>query len=102
MSVITELLCSAADQLAAKIPRRVTARDLSRHTSDVLNILDNQETLAFVTYHGVPRFMIVPINPDHVSQLILTGSPGLFAKTAAEGEVALKDRKVQAPPEPLC
>jgi prevent-host-death family protein len=97
MSAIAELLQHAARQLATKVPRRVTVRDLSRRTSDVLNQLEAEGTSALITHRGVPRFVIVPIDSDQVSHLILTGAPGLFTDAIAEGELALKQRKVKAP-----
>lgn len=99
MSIITELLQTAAGKLGTKVPRQVTVRDLSRQTSSVLTAIQAENTSALITYRGVPRYIIAPIDPDQLTSLILAGSPGIFADAVREGEEALKEGKVEAPPE---
>ena len=97
MAVLTDLIQGTAERLAGKMPKRVNVRELSRATTQVLTTLRDEGTSALITYRGVPRFIIMPIDSDHVSELILAGAPGIFTQAVSEGEQALKELKVQAP-----
>lgn len=97
MSVITQLLQAAADQLGQRVPKQVSIRQLSRQTTHVLSTIAEEKTSALVTFRGVPRYLLVPIDPDRITALLLSGAPGVFSNAVEDGEAALEAGMIEAP-----
>ncbi len=94
MNLTERLLRVAEKTVVDQIPHRVTMRDLSRETPKVLSQIRASNSTAIVTYRGVPSFLVVPINPDEFSALLLASAPELFTDAIEDGELELKGTTV--------
>lgn len=82
-------------------PVRIGARQLSRETASVLSRLyeGRGELLGVVTFRGVPRFLLVPIDQDELLNLALAGVPDLETDVK-EAHAALAEGKTYDVPMP--
>ena len=85
---IVQLVQTAASRLTDAKPVRVGVRELSRATSNVLSSLYDHRSseVGVVTFRGIPRFLLLPIDPDELTSLALSATDAL----------ELSDRDVEA------
>lgn len=99
-TLLEQLLQGVDEQAATELPRRVSTRDLSRNTADVLARLHREPRSAVITYRGVPSFLLVPIDRGKLSSLLLSISPQLDADIADAHEALERGEGTLGEPEP--
>jgi prevent-host-death family protein len=95
MNLVAELLQSASKKAQEQLPWRVSTRDLSRQTTKVLGAVYREQRPAVVTYRGAPAFLVLPLDKDRLSALIL-GSAPQFKAEIDEDEKALAEGRVES------
>jgi antitoxin (DNA-binding transcriptional repressor) of toxin-antitoxin stability system len=84
------LLGGVTPEVFSKKPRQVSTRELSRSMPEVLGSLRNDRQYVVLTNRGAPSFLIVPIDPQSWTSLLVATAPQLedaHDHTAWENEV---------------
>ncbi len=69
------LLGGVRFQVFTKKPRLVPSRELARSMTEVLGSLQKEEQYAVLTNRGAPSFLIVPIDPESWTSLLVASAP---------------------------
>jgi len=72
---LAQLLRGVSPDVFDKTPTTVSMRDLSRDMASTLAKLRNEESYTVVTMRGAPSFLVIPIDPQAWSSLLVATAP---------------------------
>lgn len=72
---LAQLLGGVSARVFEKMPQTIGMRDLSRGMATMLGKLRSDETYAVLTMRGAPSFLLVPIDPQAWSSLLVATAP---------------------------
>lgn len=99
-----ELLSRLNERLGHKVPNRVSVKELADRTGLVLTDLRDQDVPAVVTYGGLSTFVLLPLTHEdegkYAFERIIALRGDEIQQAVVEGEQALREGRVVAPPHP--
>jgi hypothetical protein len=86
MNLLLQLIQHATSKISDEMPRRISTRDLTRNPTTALESLRHDHRMAVITYRGVPSFLVLPLDRDDMTSLLLGASAELQKDVRAAHE----------------